>query len=358
MIESQQPNHAIRCRNLCKIFGHVPAVCGVTLDVREGRFLALLGPSGCGKTTVLRLIAGFESPDSGEIEISRRPVSAPGIHVPPEKRRVGMVFQEYALFPHMTVEQNTGYGLPADARRGARVHEVLALVGLEGVKDRLPHELSGGQQQRVALARALAPKPDVILLDEPFSNLDAALRVRVRADVRHILRKAQVTAIFVTHDQEEAMSLADEVAVMIDGRIMQVGTPENLYRRPGTHIVATFLGDANFLPGRAHGDRVACELGELPALVPAEGEVEIMFRPEDLSLALDPNGPGEVIEREYFGHDQLVRVRLDSQTVLKSRMIGCCRGIREGERVRINVDMPVMTYPSRYGCALPAPTAI
>lgn len=342
---------AIRCRNLCKRFGNVPAACGVDLDIVSGRFLALLGPSGCGKTTVLRMIAGFETPDSGEVHIGGRQVNGPGVFVQPEQRRVGMVFQEYALFPHLTVEANTAFGLVGRNHTGRdRIHEVLALVGLEGVKDRMPHELSGGQQQRVALARALAPGPELILLDEPFSNLDAALRDRVRQEVRHILRKAGVTAIFVTHDQEEALSLADEIAVMIDGRIIQTDRPERLYRRPSSHLVATFLGDANFLPGIAHGDTVACELGDLSALEHVEGEVEIMFRPEDLVLTADAAGPGEIVERTYFGHDQMLKIRMDSHTLLKSRLVGCCRGLHEGQRVRVHIDTPVMVYPSRYGC--------
>ncbi len=342
---------AIRCRHLCKHFGDVPAACGVDLDIESGRFLALLGPSGCGKTTVLRMIAGFEMPDIGEVEIGGRLVSGPDVFVQPEQRRVGMVFQEYALFPHLTVEENAAFGLNGRvSHRPERIHEVLTLVGLEGVRDRMPHELSGGQQQRVALARALAPRPELILLDEPFSNLDAALRDRVRQEVRQILRKAGVTAIFVTHDQEEALSLADEIAVMIDGRIMQTDRPERLYRRPASHLVATFLGDANFLPGTARGDTVECELGALPALESVQGEVEIMFRPEDLLLTADDNGPGEIIERTYFGHDQMLKIRMNSQTLLKSRLVGCCRGLHEGQRVRVHLETPVMAYPSRYGC--------
>ncbi|HMP72383.1 MAG TPA: ABC transporter ATP-binding protein [Kiritimatiellia bacterium] len=341
---------AIRCCNLVKGFGAVPAVRGVGLDVEAGRFLALLGPSGCGKTTMLRLIAGFESPEQGEIDVGGRRVAGPGLHLPPEQRRVGMVFQEYALFPHLDVAANTAYGLKGHPDPARRVEEVLALVGLRGVKNRLPHELSGGQQQRVALARALAPDPGVILLDEPFSNLDAALRQRVRTEIRHILREAGVTAIFVTHDQEEAFSLADHVAVMMDGRIVQTGTPERLYRRPDTHIIATFLGEANFLPGHADASGVQCELGLLELHHPARGDVEVMFRPEDLVMTADPSGPGVIIDRDYFGHDQILRIQLDSGTQLKSRMVGCCRGFREGQRVSVHVDTPVMAYPSRFGC--------
>ena len=344
------PTISIRCRNLCKHYNGTPAACGVDLEVAEGRFLALLGPSGCGKTTVLRMIAGFEMPDRGEVEIGGRTVVAPGIFVPPEKRRVGMVFQEYALFPHLTVQQNVAYG--CNGHGSHRVQEVLQWVGLEGLPDRYPHELSGGQQQRVALARALAPNPACMLLDEPFSNLDAALRTRVRQEVRQILRQAGVTAIFVTHDQEEALSLADEVAVMIDGKIVQCTRPERLYRRPATHRVATFLGDANFLPGQADGTSVACALGTLPLMEPARGEVEIMIRPEDVLLTVDENGPGRIIERTYFGHDQLLRIELPDKTLIRARSVGCCRGMHEGVRVQLEIDNPVISYPSRYGCPI------
>ncbi len=342
---------AIRCQSLTKAFNGTVAVAETDLEVAEGRLLALLGPSGCGKTTVLRMIAGFETPDRGTVEIGGRRVEGEGTHVPPERRKVGMVFQEYALFPHLDVEGNTGFGVPPGPEKAARVREVLDLVGLEGVRHRMPHELSGGQQQRVALARALAPRPEVILLDEPFSNLDAALRQRVRAEVRHILHQAGVSAVFVTHDQEEALSLADEVAVMIEGRVLQTGTPERLYRRPGSHRVATFLGEANFLPGRASGDQVECRLGPLPLLEPAEGEVEVMFRPEDLVMTADPDGPAEIVDRIYYGHDQTLVLRLGDLT-LKSRLVGCCRGFREGQRVRLHVEMPVMAYPSPYGCPI------
>ena len=341
---------AIRCRDLCKSFGPVPAVRGVDLDVAAGRFLALLGPSGCGKTTVLRMIAGFETPDRGEVHIAGRPVSGPAGIVPPEQRRVGMVFQDYALVPHLRVRENIAFGLADNAARPERIRSVLQLVGLEGVQDRRPHELSGGQQQRVALARALAPQPDLILLDEPFSNLDAALRGRVRQEVRRILRQAGISALFVTHDQEEALSLADEIAVMIDGRILQTDRPERLYRRPACHRVATFLGDTNFLPGTAAGGDAECELGRLELHEPAHGTVELMFRPEDVLLTLDEQGPAEIIERTYYGHDQLLKVRLDSQTVLQARQVGCCRGLHEGKRVRIEIQTPVTAYPAHYGC--------
>lgn len=348
----EQNGIAIRCRRVGKNFGDTPAVRGVDLEVQEGRFLALLGPSGCGKTTVLRMIAGLETLSSGEIEVGRRMVSGPGVHVPPERRRVGLVFQEYALFPHLNVAENVGYGLRQAREREKRVHEVLTLVGLEGIKGKMPSALSGGQQQRVALARALAPNPEVILLDEPFSNLDTALRVRVRADVRHILREAQVTAIFVTHDQEEALSLADELAVMIDGRILQCDTPEHIYHHPATHHVATFLGDANFIPGTGRGLFVECELGVLPTKKEAVGDVEVMFRPEEVTLHHAPEGPGAIVDREYFGHDQLLHIAMDSGTPLKCRIVGSASEFQLGDRVATRVGRPVTTFPSKFGCVV------
>ncbi len=345
----------IRCQHMARSYGPVKAVQEVDLDVQAGRLLALLGPSGCGKTTVLRLIAGFERPDQGSIEIGGKIVANATTFVPAEQRRVGMVFQEYALFPHLTVNENTAFGLNKRDECQARVDEVLELVGLEGLGNRMPSELSGGQQQRVALARALAPKPACILLDEPFSNLDATLRERVRQDIRHILQAAGVTAIFVTHDQEEALSLSDEVAVMINGRILQVDRPERLYRRPVSHLVATFLGDANFLPGHANGDTVECALGTIPLLEPTHGEVEVMFRPEDVDMVADEQSNAKIIERVFFGHDQLLRVSTDAQLTIKARRVGCCMGLREGTHVRLKVSTPVMAYPTRFGCPV-APT--
>ena len=336
---------AIRCLGLSKQFGEVRAVDHVSFSLAEGRFLALLGPSGCGKTTTLRLIAGFETPDRGEIEIGGRQVDAPGRHAPPEQRNLGMVFQEYALFPHMTVADNVAYGLVKDANKRDRIHEALELVGLVDVSNRMPYELSGGQQQRVALARALAPRPALILLDEPFSNLDTRLRTQVRLEVRQILRQAAATVIFVTHDQEEALSLADEVAVMMAGQIVQIDTPQKLYRRPATRQVATFVGEANFLPGQAGDGQVTCELGLLPAQSFHNGAVEILIRPEELHLVANQAGAGQVIDRYYFGHDQLVWVRLDSGTLLQSRLLGSAGDFFPGQRVELQVRDNVMAYP-------------
>lgn len=337
---------AIRCQEVSKWFGEIEAVSELNLSLQEGHFLALLGPSGCGKTTTLRMLAGFESPDEGSIQIGGQTVAAPGLNVPPEKRSVGMVFQEYALFPHLNVFDNVAYGLPKGVDRPSQVRQTLALVNLPGVEQRMPYELSGGQQQRVALARALAPRPTLILLDEPFSNLDTSLRTQVRAEVRQILRQVRATALFVTHDQEEAFSLADEVAVMMQGRLVQLDTPQKLYHRPLTRQVATFLGEANFLPGEAHDGQVTCELGDLTTPSIHTGTVEVMLRPEALALTLDTTGPAEVVNREYYGHSQIVEVRLDSGRLFKSRLLGSAGDFYPGQRVSLTVVGPVVVYPT------------
>lgn len=346
---SQMSNSVVRLSGVSKSFDGFEAVRGADLELERGKTVTLLGPSGCGKTTTLRLIAGFEHPDAGEIEIEGRNVSGQP-PLPPEKRRVGMVFQDYALFPHLSVERNVAYGLPRGPKRRARVAEALSLVRLEGLGDRMPHELSGGQQQRIALARALAPAPAIVLLDEPFSNLDAALRASVRSEVREILSEAGATAVFVTHDQEEALSLADEVAVMLDGEIVQVAPPEELYARPATREAADFVGEANFLRGTAKHGRIACELGEIESPDAPDGEVEAMLRPEEITLvseeqAKSSNAPrGLVYAREFYGHDQLVRVRLESGTEIHSRL-GPGPGFRTGERVAVRAAAPAVAYP-------------
>jgi iron(III) transport system ATP-binding protein len=332
----------VRLSGVSRSYGPVRAVKDLGLAVTRGEILALLGPSGCGKTTTLRLIAGFEPPDSGTVEVGGRTVAGPGTNVPPEKRRVGMVFQDYALFPHLSVEQNVSYGLPKGKK--GRVDEVLALTHLEGLGDRMPHELSGGQQQRVALARALAPEPAVVLLDEPFSNLDASLRIRVRSEMREILRDAGATAVFVTHDQEEALSLADEIAVMMRGTLVQTAPPEKLYHRPATREVAGFVGDANFLPGTVEDGHVRCELGTIPILGDGEGEVEVMLRPEALVLRALPNGQATVENREFYGHDQLLKLRLDSGRMLRARLVGG-PGFGTGERVAVGVWGAAPVFP-------------
>jgi len=342
-------------RGLEKSYDDVAVLRGVDLDAERGEFLALLGPSGCGKTTTLRVIAGFEQPRSGAIEIGGDRVydaaTAGGRWVPPEGRRVGMVFQDYALFPHLSVARNVAFGLPRNiANREGRVTSALAMVGLAGLGERTPDQLSGGQQQRVALARALAPEPEVILLDEPFSNLDAELRASVREDVRRILREARMTAVLVTHDQEEALSIADRVAVMLEGKIVQVGSPEELYHRPASRKIADFIGDVQFGPGEASGRRARTVLGDIPLHGAFEGPVDVMLRPEMLRLtpiAAPEHHEGTsatIVSRAFFGHDQLLTLQLDSGQTLKARL-GAYGGFRPGDRVLVSVRGGALAYP-------------
>ena len=238
----------IHAERVSKRFGTTPAVVDASLCADRGEFVALLGPSGCGKTTLLRLIAGFEAPDAGAVDVAGRRVAGNGTWVPPEKRRVGMMFQDYALFPHLTVAANIGFGVDR-SRRSARVREVSACVGLDGLEQRYPHELSGGQQQRVALARALAPEPELVLLDEPWSNVDPSLRASLRDEIVALLRTLDVTTVLVTHDREEAFSIADRIALMRDGTVVQEGSPEALYLSPASRWAAEFVGAGNFVPG-------------------------------------------------------------------------------------------------------------
>jgi iron(III) transport system ATP-binding protein len=337
---------AISCISLSKSYGPVRAVDGLDLEVERGSITALVGPSGCGKTTTLRLLAGFERPDGGTISASGRVLAGTGTFVPPESRRIGVVFQEYALFPHLDVAGNIAYALGRKADRG-RVAEVLRLVGLDGISDRPVHELSGGQQQRVALARALAPSPDVVLLDEPFSNLDASLRDRLRQEVSQILRETGVTAIFVTHDQEEALSVADTVAVMSDGRIEQIGSPEEVYSRPSNRWVAEFIGEIEVLSGRVRDGRAECDLGSVPA-GDAVGEVDVLIRPESLAVAVRASSrsvPAEVVARRFFGHDQLLELRLESGRVIRSRQLGFPTW-HAGDRVHVTIEGPADVTPA------------
>ncbi len=338
----------VSVRDAVKRFGRVGAANGVTFELARGELMALLGPSGCGKTTTLRLIAGFERLDAGEIEIGGKLAAGPDLHAPPEQRRIGMVFQEYALFPHLNVIDNVRFGLHNYAGdRERRVATVLEMVGLGGMERRHPHELSGGQQQRVALARALAPEPAVVLLDEPFSNLDAGLRVRVRAEVRSILRQAGATAIFVTHDQEEALSLVDRVAVLIDGVVRQVAAPQQLYRQPADRDVASFVGDANFLPGTASGRAVECELGALELVSERRGEVEVLLRPENVSVMPAGADAGARVRAVlFFGHDQLVSIQLPSGRIVDARL-GPMYHFAIGQPVQVKASGPVMAYAHR-----------
>jgi iron(III) transport system ATP-binding protein len=309
----------VRVRGLSKAFGAIEAVRELNLEIERGELMAVLGPSGCGKTTLLRVIAGFEQPDAGCVVVSGDVVAGPGRIVPPEKRRVGMVFQDYALFPHLSVEGNVAFGLANRPReeRDSLTRRTLELVGLQHKARTGVHELSGGERQRVALARALAPEPELVLLDEPFSSLDATLRAGLRREVELILRDAEATALLVTHDQEEALSLADRLAVMRDGEIVQVGPPVEVYGAPATRWAAQFVGEVNVLSGVARGAGVETELGVFDLRVPTSGSVHVAVRPEQLELRADHGNPNaEVVAREFRGHDVLYRLRHEGGKVL------------------------------------------
>jgi iron(III) transport system ATP-binding protein len=309
----------IRLDGVTKRFGEVAAVDGASLCVARGEIVALLGPSGCGKTTLLRLIAGFERPDGGSVTVDGRLVASPGAWIAPEARRVGMVFQDYALFPHLTVAGNVGFGLPRRTR-ASRVPELLAIVGLDGLERRYPHELSGGQQQRVALARALAPSPELVLLDEPWSNVDPFLRESLRAEVAAIIRPLGVSVLLVTHDREEAFSLADRIALMRDGSVVQEGTAEELYFAPATRWAGEFVGAMNVLSGRVVDGSVRTAIGAFPANgASLASNAQVLVRPELLELEPDDAGSAEVVAREFRGHDVFYRVLLDGVELVSQR---------------------------------------
>lgn len=327
-----------------------PAVAGVDLQLPQGALLALLGPSGCGKTTLLRLVAGFERPQHGCVFVGDRCVAGEGVWIPPERRDVGMVFQDYALFPHLSAVKNVTFGLTQAAnkfareRRQQRARAMLALVGLEGYEARYPHELSGGQQQRVALARALAPEPALILLDEPLSNLDAQVRVRLRQELRDILKRAGASAILVTHDREEALSIADLVGVMAAGHLQQLGTPEEVYQRPATRFVAEFVTQGNFLPAYRSDRGWETELGVHPLTVDTTATTgEVMVPQEAMALALDPDGPVKIRDRQFLGREYRYRLQLPSGLELIARTPGHTV-LSADARVRLQLEASLLQW--------------
>ncbi len=336
----------VSLQGVSKTYGDIPVIQDASFEIRQGEILALLGASGCGKTTTLRLIAGFEQPDAGEIYIQGRLAAGPGFSMPPERRSVGMMFQDYALFPHMTVAENVVYGLKGmeKAQQKKVLAGMLELVGMEGYDGRYPHQLSGGEQQRVAVARALAPCPAALLLDEPFSNLDADMRAQMRLEVLSILRRAGTTAILVTHDQEEAFTLADRVGVLNEGRLEQLDTPEAIYHRPCTPFVARFVGQADFLTAVAKNGQVETELGSfsIDEPIPRLG-LRVMIRPDDIDFTLDDEGEALIISREFLGSENLYGIRLGSgQVVRSSQPSTVIHPIDQRVKVEANLDHVVL----------------
>jgi iron(III) transport system ATP-binding protein len=339
---------------LTKAFGERPVLRGIDLEVPDSSLTAILGPSGSGKTTLLRVIAGFEQADGGTVCVGGKIVDGPGALVPPERRRIGYVPQEGGLFPHLTVAANIGFGLPRRERRGAMTGDLLDAVGMSGLGGRYPHQLSGGQQQRVALARALAVGPRVVLLDEPFSSLDAGLRASIRADVRRLLAESGTTAILVTHDQDEALSTADQVAVLRDGVIAQYATPEDLYTQPAGPDLARFIGEANLIDGVLGSGRVDTILGSLPVASGGahldRGPVTVLVRPEQIAIS-EVSGPGDlagwIVSSSYHGHDAIVHVKLEERPSLDItvRTLGRC-GLPDGSRVAVRAQGPVLAWPA------------
>ncbi|MBS7543648.1 ABC transporter ATP-binding protein [Ancylobacter oerskovii] len=359
----------IQINNLSKFYGSKEggaAVSGLNLDIRDNQFVTLLGPSGCGKTTTLRLIAGYITPDAGTIRVGDRVVSSADGVAPPDRRGMGMVFQNYAVWPHKTVFENVVFGLrlrkvPAEAAR-RKVLDMLAMVNLAGLEDRLPSELSGGQQQRVALARSLVVEPGILLLDEPLSNLDAKLREKMRTELKQLQRRTGITFVYVTHDQAEALALSDQIAVMHGGELQQYGSPDDVYRRPANKIVADFMGIVNFLPGTVeagpNGLAVAVDGVAVPAPVHgtlAAGQpVDLAVRPESVRLAVGEAGTGRlaatVTDMTYLGNLVEYWLQLESGTALRAQTHPLER-FSVGDRVNLSIDAADCSVFPRAGAA-------
>jgi iron(III) transport system ATP-binding protein len=337
----QDGDIAIEFVDVVKRFGTAVAVDGINLSIRRGELVTFLGPSGCGKTTSLRLIAGLELPSTGHLRIAGRDVSRD----PASERNVGMVFQSYALFPHVSVLDNVAYGPVIRGVKKSEAHAkaraVLDQIGLGGLYDRLPAELSGGQQQRVAVARAIAQQPDVILFDEPLSNVDAKLRRKVRSEIRALQQEFGLTAVYVTHDQEEALAVSDRIVVMDKGRIAQVGTPADLYERPASAFIANFIGDANLIDGQVRGGLFEAHGLSLPA-TGAEGAASVSIRPERIALTPAADGPAQVTGVTYLGSRMEYEVRLGACDLLVSRPISEPR-FEAGQHVALVVDAGGLT---------------
>lgn len=362
----------VRVAGLRKRFGQVVALDGLDLELRAGETLALLGPSGCGKTTLLRAVAGLDRPDAGVVEIAGQVVEAPGRFVPPERRRIGMVFQDVALFPHLSVAENVAFGLArapdgrraGRAERAARVAELLELVGLPEAGSSRPHELSGGMQQRVALARALAPRPEVVLLDEPFANLDLGLRTQLRSELRRVLEVAGTSALLVTHDQAEALTVADRVAVMRRGAVDQVDAPEVVYAQPATPFVATFVGVANLVPATLDGASAGTPLGPMP-LVACPVDVDralVVVRPEHVDVEPWADGvPGRwarILSRRFAGAELHYEVKLDTGLRLWVEAGPAARLLRVGDAVALSLrPVETVAFPATAPGALPGPVS-